>query len=76
MVLVFWSVSLLTYFSWILILYGNQSVDLHSKSLGWFLYHRNTGLAWVKYYRCRLLIDQFTDLRCQYDGFYIIAALV
>ena len=28
--------------------YRNQSIDLHSKSIDWFLYEGNTGTQWVK----------------------------
>ena len=27
--------------------YRNQSIDLHSKSIDWFLYEGNTGTYWV-----------------------------
>ena len=27
--------------------YRNQSIDLHSKSIDWFLYEGNTGISWV-----------------------------
>ena len=29
--------------------YRNQSIDLYSKSIDWFLYEGNTGTKWVKY---------------------------
>ena len=28
--------------------YRNQSIDLHNKSIDWFLYEGNTGTEWVK----------------------------
>ena len=28
--------------------YRNQSIDLHSKSIDWFLYEDNTFTSWVK----------------------------
>ena len=28
--------------------YRNQSIDLHSKSIDWFLYEENTVTSWVK----------------------------
>ena len=28
--------------------YRNQSIDLHSKSIDWFLYEDNSGNKWVK----------------------------
>ena len=28
--------------------YRNQSIDLHNKSIDWFLYEVNTGNEWVK----------------------------
>ena len=27
--------------------YRNQSIDLHSKSIDWFLYEGNTGTKWI-----------------------------
>ena len=30
--------------------YKNQSIDLHSKSIDWFLYESNTGTQWVNHY--------------------------
>ena len=27
--------------------HGNQSIDLHHKSIGWFLYEGNAGIQWV-----------------------------
>ena len=29
--------------------YRNQSIDVHSKSIIWFLYEGNTGIYWVKH---------------------------
>ena len=34
----------LTYQMPVLLSYRNQSIDLHSKSIGWFLYEGNTGI--------------------------------
>ena len=31
-----------------LLAYKNQSIDLQSKSIDWFLYEGNTGICWVK----------------------------
>ena len=31
----------------VLHLYRNQSIDLHSKPIDWFLYKGNTGIKWV-----------------------------
>ena len=31
--------------------YRNQSIDLHNKSIGWFLYEGNTGTKWVNLVR-------------------------
>ena len=31
----------------VLHLYRNQSIDLHSKPIDWFLYKANTGIKWV-----------------------------
>ena len=28
--------------------YRNQSIDVHSKSIDWFLYDGNTGTYWAK----------------------------
>ena len=28
--------------------YRNQSIDLHSKSIDWFLYEENTVTSWAK----------------------------
>ena len=30
------------------VLYRNQSIDLHRKSVDWVLYESNTGVSWVK----------------------------
>ena len=53
----FFLMPLLTCFRPVLLLCGNQSADLHSKSMDWFLHNADTGLKWVKYYHCLLLID-------------------
>ena len=29
--------------------YRNQSIDLQSKSIDWFLYEGSTGIQWVKF---------------------------
>ena len=44
--------------------YRNQSIDLESKSIGWFLYDGNFGVYWVNY-DCRFSssTDQMQPLR-------------
>ena len=47
--------------------YRNQSIGLHSKSIGWFLYEGNTGTLWVKcasivFEPIHLVIFLLTDL--------------
>ena len=32
--------------------YRNQSIDLHSKSIDWFLYESNTSTKWVNNKGC------------------------
>ena len=36
--------------------YRNQSFDLHSKPIDWFLYEGNTGTQWVKEISDRLFL--------------------
>ena len=38
----------LTHYVPVLLSYRNQSIDLHSKSIDWFLHEGNTGIEWVK----------------------------
>ena len=42
----------------VLLSYRNQSIDLQSKSIDWFLYEGKTGISWVKS-QCFSLITEF-----------------
>ena len=39
--------------------YINQSIDLHSKSIAWFLCEGNTGTYWVKYLSVGSVYSEF-----------------
>ena len=43
--------------------YRNQSIDLHSKSIDWFLYEGNTGLYWVKVKDSRNSLPNYSDFK-------------
>ena len=39
--------SVLTHLVPVLLSYKDQSIDLHSKSIDWFLYDGNSGTEWI-----------------------------
>ena len=63
--------------------YRNQSIDLHSKSIDWFLYEGNTGTLCVKYFSQQLQSsDTYTSfhspssLDCRASNLFLLSSWV
>ena len=50
--------------------YRNQSIDLHTKSIDWFLYEGSTGIYWVNQIT-RLIVINITPLTEFFCNFHL-----